>query len=57
MIHLNQKLSDSGGGDLDWMASDVADIRDIDLEVYGNSGLDPMGAGGAGGLGARDKIQ
>ena len=50
-----KKVADSGGGggDLDWMASDVADIRDIDLEVYGNSGLDPMGAGGGGGgLGA-----
>ena len=38
-----KKVADSGG-DLDWMASDVADIRDIDLEVYGNSGLDAMGA-------------
>lgn len=26
---------EAAGGDSDWMASDVADIRDVDLEVYG----------------------
>ena len=49
MIEIDDPLSDSGG-DLDWMASDVADIRDVDLEVYGNSGLTGGGAVAMGGL-------
>ncbi len=32
-----KKKTDDGTADPDWMASDVADIRDVDLEVYGKS--------------------
>lgn len=39
-----KKKLDSGGGNGDWLASDVGEIQDIDLEVYGGSADDIAGA-------------